>query len=246
MRSEKILRALIREISSETPQQAPATTAPAATAPVAAKQKGKIFLAGRDITGDLGLGFHAWIIVRHPNDNPGTLRTYSGKSGVGFETGVASAAIRKIFTGSARSQNADQIVNAFQKLKQSNAVAEYKKALENTTWGPLRKLKGWDSDQIRNFDELYEIVPKMMPTITDAQILLMCNKIDDAFNNYTENIPYDPIPQHSSNPSTRNSNSFAYTLTRIISPKVEFELPGFNRLKYPGWGMIVPSLATSL
>ena len=92
MRSEKILRALIREISSETPQQAPATTAP-----VAAKQKGKIFLAGRDITGDLGLGFHAWIIVRHPNDNPGTLRTYSGKSGVGFETGVASATIRQFF-----------------------------------------------------------------------------------------------------------------------------------------------------
>ena len=241
MRSEKILRALIREISSETPQQAPATTAP-----VAAKQKGKIFLAGRDITGDLGLGFHAWIIVRHPNDNPGTLRTYSGKSGVGFETGVASATIRKFFTGSARSQKADQVVNAFQKLKQSNDVAEFKKALENTTWGPLRKLKGWDSDEFQDSDELYELVPKMMPKATDKNILLMCNKIDDAFNNYKENIAYDPIPEFSSNQETRNSNSFAYTLAKIISPKVEFELPGFNRLKYPGWGITVPGLATSL
>jgi hypothetical protein len=245
MKSEKLLRSLIREISSETPQQAQATTAPVTTAPVAAKQKGKIFLAGRDISGDLGLGFHSWIIVRHPNDNPGTLRTYSGKSGVGFETGAASAAIRKIFTGSARSEKADQVLNAFQNLKQSNAVEEYRKALENTTWGPLRKLKGWDSDQIKNFDELYELVPKTMPTITDAQILLMCNKIDDAFNNYAENIPYDPIPQFSSNQSTRNSNSFAYTLARIISPK-GFNLPGFDIAKYPGWGMTVPGLATSL
>jgi len=240
MRSEKILRALIREISSEITQQVPP-----APAPVVAKQKGKIFLAGRDISFELGLGFHAWIIVRHPNDNPGTIRTYSGKSGVGFETGVASATIRKIFTGSARAEKADQIVNAFQDLKQSNDVEEFKKALENTTWGPLRKLKGWDSDQIKNFDELYELVPEMVPTVTDAQILLMCNKIDDAFNNYAENIPYDPIPQFSNNQSTRNSNSFAYTLARIISPK-GFNLPGFDIAKYPGWGMTVPGLATSL
>ena len=241
MRSEKILRALIREISSEITQQAPPEPAP-----VVAKQKGKIFLAGRDISFELGLGFHAWIIVRHPNDNPGTIRTYSGKSGVGFETGVASATIRKIFTGSARAEKADQIVNAFQDLKQSNDVEEFKKALENTTWGPLRKLKGWDADEIEDFDELYELVPEMIPTVTDAQILLMCNKIDDAFNNYTENIAYDPIPEYSSNPSARNSNSFAYTLAKIISPNVEFEIPGFNKLKYPGWGMKVPGLATSL
>ena len=59
MRSEKILRALIREISSEAPQQA--STAPISniTAPAAAKQKGKIFLAGRDISLDLGIGFHS-------------------------------------------------------------------------------------------------------------------------------------------------------------------------------------------
>jgi len=238
MRSEKILRALIREISSEITQQAPPV-------PAVAKQKGKIFLAGRDISFELGLGFHAWIIVRHPNDNPGTIRTYSGKSGVGFEMGVASATIRKIFTGSARAEKADQIVNAFQDLKQSNDVEEYKKALENTTWGPLRKLKDWDSDEIEDFDEVYELVPKMVPTITDAQILLMCNKIDDAFNNYAENVPYDPIPQFSSNPATRNSNSFAYTLAKIISPK-GFSLPGFDITKYPGWGMTVPGLATSL
>ena len=246
MRSEKVLRALIREISSEIPQKAPVTTAPATTAPVTAKQKGKIFLAGRDISLDLGIGFHSWIIVRHPNDNPGTLRTYSGKSGVGFETGIASAALRKLLTGSARAEKVDEIVNALKDVQQFNNNAEaYRKALGNTTWGPLLKLKGWDSDQIKNFDELYEIVPKMIPTVTDEQILLMCNKIDDAFNNYQQNVAYDPVPQLCSNPSARNSNSFAYTLTKIISPNTGLNLPGFDPTKYPGWGMIVPGLAAS-
>lgn len=233
MKSERVLRSLIREISSEFPTDTV----------VKPQQKGKIYLAGRDISFDLDIGFHAWIIVRHPEDPKGTLRTYSGKSGVGFEMGVASAALRKMFTGSARDERADQVVHALRNVRKFRHDTEaYQEAMEDTTWGPLLKLKNWDADAVGNADEIFELVPRATPGITDDQILRMCNQIEAAFNNYAQDVPYDPVPQLSSNRSTRNSNSFAFTLMKLISPNRSLQPDNFLPGKYPGWGFVVPGL----
>ena len=239
MKSDRILRQLIREISNE-----PVTP----PAPVSKQlQKGKIFLAGRDISMDLDIGFHAWIIVRHPEDPKGTLRTYSGKSGVGFEAGIASAALRKLFTGSARDEKADQVVNALRNVRQFRHDTEaYREAMADTTWGPLLKLKNWESDKVGQADEIFELVPRATPGVTDDQILQMCNLIEDAFNNYPQDVPYDPVPHFSSNNSTRNSNSFAFTLMKLISPARRLTPENFATAKYPGWSLIVPGLTASV
>lgn len=225
-----MLRILIREISSE---QLPTA------APAKPQQKGKIWLTGRDISLDMDIGFHAWIIVRHPEDPKGTLRTYSGKSGVGFEMGVATAALRKMFTGAARDERADQVVNALQNVRKFRHDTEaYQEAMEDTTWGSLLKLKNWDADAIGKADEIFELIPGA----TDDQILRACNQIEAAFNNYAQRVPYDPVPQLSSNRSTRNSNSFAFTLMKLISPNRSLQPDNFLPGKYPGWGFVVPGL----
>jgi hypothetical protein len=233
MKTERMLRSLIREISSELPT----------AAPVVPQQKGKIYLAGRDISFDMDIGFHAWIIVRHPEDPKGTLRTYSGKSGVGFEMGVATAALRKMFTGDARDERADRVVNALRNVQKFKSdTAAYQEAMKDTTWGPLLKLKNWDADAIGKADEIFELVPLAAPGVTDDQILRACNQIEAAFHNYTQDVPYDPVPQLSSNKSTRNSNSFAFTLMKLISPNRSLQPGNFSTDKYPGWGFIVPGL----
>ena len=193
---------------------------------------------------DLDIGYHAWIVVRHPEDPKGVVRTYSGKSGVGFEMGIASATLRKMFTGSARDTKADQVVDALRNVRKFRHDTEaYQEAMEDTTWGPLLKLKNWDSDKVANADEMFELVPNGIPGITDDQVLQMCNQIEAAFNNYAQDVPYDPVPQLSSNGSARNSNSFAFTLMKLISPKRTLVPDTFVAAKYPGWSLIVPGLS---
>lgn len=255
MGSDTLLRALIREIASEQSSAKP-------------RQVGKIWLAGREITGGLKFGYHSWIIVWDPRDPPSTFKTYSGKSGVGFEIGLASAAANKLVMGKTR----DELADALLKLRDFELNSkEYREALAQTTWGPLLKLKNWDSDHPSKADERFELYPLVTynipksnapPTSSSAiapvtlnisqerdpythNAIQICDNLERAFNNYTQNVPYDPHPSLSSNSEkVRNSNSFTYTLARIVNPKMPITGPaGFQPRKYPGWGLEVPGLS---
>lgn len=247
MNSHDLLRALIKEIVS--------------TEPPKMKQIPKIWLAGREITMGLDVGYHAWIMVQDPRDPPGTIKTYSGKSGVDFESGLGSTISNKLRTGKARDQSVDAFAAG---IKSSGGEEAGRKALELTTWGPLRKLKNWDSDKPAAADEKFELFPIALlqpdqaavnqkisisavgsvDEIMSRKAVEICDKIERAFNNYTQNVPYDPYPQMSSNSSSRNSNSFAYTLALIVNPAMGASGPsGFKASKYPGWGLTVPGLS---
>jgi len=191
--------------------------------------------------------YHAWILVRDPRQPKGTLTAYSGKSGVGFELGLLSAVANKVLTGSARDKKADQVINTLQKLRSFRSNAEaYREAMSDTTWGPLLKLKNWESDSIGQQDQMYTLVEAGKNNVTQEQVISSIDRIASAFDNYAQNVPYDPYPQISSNENARNSNSFAYTLKELITPRPNLAAMGFQPERYPGWGLLVPGLAPNV
>jgi hypothetical protein len=208
---------------------------------------GRIWVGGRSISGPTDIGKHAWIMVKKPGDPSGPIVSLSGKSGVGFEGGVFKAVLRKLTKGEARDRDLDKMVDeiAYAYHKGEPLRQELLDMLEKTSWGPLRKKINYEADTIANATDLWEITPDNVDDTRDviADVL-------SAFQNYTQMSPYDPMPGiTSSNPSARNSNSFASTLLDVARSKGRGRsmptLSGFNVEQYPGWHLNVSTLKPS-
>jgi len=208
---------------------------------------GRIWVAGRSISGPTDIGKHAWIMVKKPGDPSGPIISLSGKSGVGFEGGILKAALRKIIKGEARDRDLDKLVDEISQAyhKGQPLRQELLDMLEKTSWGPLRKKINYEADTIANATDLWEITPN---NVDDAREAI--KDVLSAYSNYTQMTPYDPMPGiTSSNPAARNSNSFASTLLDVArsNGRERFmpRLSGLNVEQYPGWHLSVSTLKPS-
>lgn len=178
---------------------------------------------------ELGLGYgHAYISIKNTD---GTETSYSGKSGIEF----SFPAFAKRISLGRTTPTADR------KSKYN------KKYVGQTDWGALRKLINWDSDEFRDLDTFYVVTDLTQETpeqLQDAAIAL-----EKSFNNYKEDVPYDPVAGmnvslgYDGPENARNSNSFAYTLLKsIVSDNVIKNIKKQTDLELPGWGLTVPGL----
>lgn len=178
---------------------------------------------------ELGLGYgHAYILIKNTD---GTETSYSGKSGIEFSF---PAFIKRITIGRT-TPTADR------KSKYSKEYAQ------KTDWGVLRKLINWDSDEFQDLDSVYVVTDLKKETpeqLQDAAI-----ELEKSFNNYKEDIPYDPVAGsnvslgYDAPENARNSNSFAYTLLKnIVNDSVIDDIKKQTDLELPGWGLTVPGL----
>ena len=208
---------------------------------------GRIWVAGRSITGPSDIGKHAWIMIKEPGDPSNPIISLSGKSGVGFEAGAISALIRKGLRGEARDVTADEVVDGLAKAYHSGTPLrqELLDALESTSWGPLRKKVNYDADTVSSATDLWEITPDNQTDVKTAIADIL-----SAYENYKETTPYDPLPGiASSNSSSRNSNSFARTLLDVARSGRARNMPslsGFNQDQYPGWHLAVQGMTPTL
>jgi len=207
-----------------------------------------VWFCSRSLTPDI-LGFsghHAWVTVNAGDDIDITL---SGKSGAQF---TADRFLKLNFDNLinpielGRDEAPDQIwfkakLN-YQKLLSKarysgnensedieNAIAELQSTLEDTTWKNLKKRKGWSSDTTQNAEVMIEISSPNGMSMKE-----FVDRIIFAYNGYDEKLPYDPLPEVSSNPDDRNSNSFAFSLLRTayggkLPPEIKVDT-----IKYPG------------
>lgn len=151
-----------------------------------------------------------------------------------------------------RNADQDELMARMQSLKDQGFVTieEYKNILKDQNWGPLRKLKNWENDTFEIATSPGNYVIEVMPRAGESQedVKRAIEKIESAFANYNEDVPYDPIPGSNDNvPSdARNSNSFAYTLLRHIlgtdknvEDRINYKDIG---MQLPGWGKFVNGL----
>jgi hypothetical protein len=186
-----------------------------------------------------GHSSHAFVYVENA---AGERSTYSGKSGIVFK---ATEMLKRLAIG--RNLSTDEKLLAIKAAYESGKTTkdEVIKALETTSWGPLRKIKNWDRDSLDDASELYEIMP--MKFESQQELDKAALRIETAFNNYKEDTPYDPLPGTDETliAAARNSNSFAYTLVlEALGSEEELNkrVRGFDSTKLPGWGLIVPGL----
>ena len=103
-------------------------------------------------------------------------------------------------------------------------------------WGRLVKAVNWGQDMKGKESGDVELTIPGGMSIDDIQ-----KRIIKAYNAYGENIPYSPLPGKANDKSTRNSNSFAFSLLRagfleswrqaITSAGVNIKaFAGFNKL----------------
>lgn len=187
-----------------------------------------------------GHSAHAYVYVEN---GAGERTTYSGKSGIIFK---ASELIKRLAIG--RNLSTDEKLEAIKSAYSAGKATkeEFRLALETTSWGPLRKIKNWENDSLNAATELYEIMPMKFESQQELDEAAL--RIKEAFDNYKEDVPYDPLPgTESAGSDTRNSNSFAYTLVlEALGNEEEFNkrVRGFDSTKLPGWGLKVPGLSS--
>jgi hypothetical protein len=124
-----------------------------------------------------------------------------------------------------------------------------KDALQNADWKSLEKRKNWDSDTFESASKSGNYVIQVMPRDGDTQeeTKEAIERIESAFENYNEGVPYDPLPgSMSGNVEARNSNSFAYTLLRhaLGNPKKIYERIGDPGMELPGFDMLVAGMSS--
>jgi DNA-binding transcriptional regulator YdaS (Cro superfamily) len=209
---------------------------------------GKIYLAYRNISGTdnvIGKIFpglkagHAWIMVKDPDT--GDITSYSGKSGIVF----TKMAFMKRY-GLGRDDTVDEVFSKmYQKYVDGNVTLdELKVSLADLDWENLTKAENWGKDTFDNATTVIEIMPRKGDTQND--IYGAIENIKRAFQNYSNDVPYDPMPgTEKSGNLARNSNSFAYTLLRNIFNDGEVRRRTGNlTMKLPGWGQIVRGMSS--
>lgn len=238
---------------------------------------------------------HAWIMTKKPGED---IKSYSGKSGVAFETidlhaayqSLLSAINKKASFFSDTSQDhmqdinnkiqslvsageltnedgeryetifkriaigrdikQDELIMKMKDLKDQGEVTaeEYKNILKDANWGALRKLINYQPDTFEVANSQGNYVISVMPRANDTQeeVKAAIEKIESAFNNYKEDVPYDPIAGSADSlEGSCNSNSFAYTLLRHLFSHQEVEARTNIKeigMKLPGWSLLVPGL----
>ena len=122
--------------------------------------------------------------------------------------------------------------------------------MKDSNWGSLRKLKNYKPDTFEAANSTGNYLISVMPRKNDSEedVKKAIEKIESAFANYNEDVPYDPITgtNDSVPPDARNSNSFAYTLLRHIfgthknvEDRINYKQIG---MQLPGWGRLVNGL----
>lgn len=158
--------------------------------------------------------------------------------------------IQRLTVGRDASQ--DEMMARMQSLKDQGLITieEYKNILKDSNWGPLRKLKNYEPDTFAAANSSGNYIISVMPRKNESQedVKKAIEKIESAFENYNEDVPYDPIPGSNDSvpPDARNSNSFAYTLLRHIfgthknvEDRINYKDIG---MRLPGWGKFVNGL----
>lgn len=245
---------------------------------------------------------HAWIMIKKPGED---MKSYSGKSGVAFETAdlhatyqaflgqlkLSQALQKSLNIGSntkiplqlhqtnkmiqnlvsdgeltnddgeryetifkrlaiGRDIKQDELISKTKDLKDQGLVTakEYKNILKDANWGALLKLINYQPDTFEVAGKTGNYLQPIMPRKGDTQedVKAAIEKIEKAFNNYSEDVPYDPIAgSPDSLRGSCNSNSFAYTLLRHIfsdadvNSRTNIAQVG---MELPGWNLLVPGL----
>lgn len=151
-----------------------------------------------------------------------------------------------------RNKKQDELLEKYADLKKQGLITkdEYIKLLKNSNWGELKKYKNWESDTFAVANSQGNYVIEVMPRNGESQLEVKkaIEKIASAFENYKEDVTYDPMPGTNKDvpPDARNSNSFAYTLLRHalgshaeVEKRVNIQQVG---MQLPGWGKFVPGL----
>ena len=215
------------------------------------KGKYAIYFAARNISGTGGIEWlpesfkagHAWVMVKKPGEG---IVSYSGKSGIIF---TASDFLKRYFAG--RDLDIDEAVSELIDLHRNKKIpeTELKEALENADWKELKKRKNWDSDtfKVGNSSGNYLIEVSPQDGESQEEVKSAIARIESAYENYNENVPYDPLPRSSGgNFEARNSNSFAYTLLRqFLSDKEVNDRIGNPGMELPGFSLIVSGMRSN-
>ena len=208
-----------------------------------------IWFAARNISGGIDWlpkalkAGHSWVMIKKPGES---ITSYSGKAGIIFG---ATAFADRYFTG--RTLAVDEIANKMIALNRQGKVSkdELAKAIEQTDWKELKKKKNWNVDTFKVAGDSGNYLQPIMPRKGDTQeaVKAAIERIEKAFNTYSETVPYDPLPGTSSgNNEAKNSNSFAYTLLRhaLQSPKAVSERIGNPGMELPGFDQLVGGMGS--
>ena len=190
---------------------------------------------------------HAWIMIQKPGE---PIKSLSGKCGIakfGEKLG------KRLIMGQDESEF-EFIERVIHTIKDSDKYKEDKEELKNhlhhlinqTSWGPLLKLVNYEKDTFEVANQGSNLLIPFFKNESEDERKSIIEKIESAFENYNEDVIYDPIPNRQDAPdSARNSNSFAYTLlrTHYQDHEIEGRSGDKNNINLPGWGMIVPGLS---
>ena len=235
-------RLILEELISEIPRRGTHRVErnPLGTPSYHGKDPYKVYFAARKLFSEYSPVYHAWVMLIGPEG----YKSLSGKSGAAFTASqfleidwdeLAAEGVVSDWIQIGRDEGPDAV---WAKAKQNAAIAgteeayeAVKQALQNTTWKNLQKRENWSSDGYHKADVKVYIPPPLGMTGRDFHYRLQA-----AYNGYQENVPYDPAPELSlSNPSARNSNSFAFSLIKTAWGGTPPELARlFDKLKYPG------------
>ena len=189
---------------------------------------------------------HAWIMIQKPGE---PIRSLSGKCGAAkFGTKIG----KRLTIGRDESEF-EFIERVVLTVKESDEYKKDKEKLKDhlhllinkTNWGPLLKLVNYEKDTFEVANQSSNFLASFFGGETEDERKLIIEKIESAFENYNEDVIYDPMPNRQDAPDTaRNSNSFAYTLLRshYQDHEIRARAGDKNNINLPGWGMIVPGL----
>lgn len=192
---------------------------------------------------------HAWIIIKKPGEE---LKSLSGKSGVGFAMMALRLPVGRYSTLTGVDDLADKLQNMSvmvkdDKEKLDKVADELAHIIKDSDWGALLKRENYEPDTFQSANNGENFIVDMFRGESEEEKKKIIEKIEKAFANYKEDVPYDPMPGTKEAPdSARNSNSFAYTLLRTSysDQDVEARTGSKNNITLPGWGKIVKGLAS--
>jgi hypothetical protein len=192
---------------------------------------------------------HAWIIIKKPGEE---LKSLSGKSGAAFSMMALRLPAGRYsgLTGvddlTDKLQNMTAVVKD-DKEKLDKVTDELVNIIKDSDWGALLKRVNYEPDTFQSANNGENFIVDMFRGESEEEKKKIIEKIEKAFSNYKEDVPYDPMPGTKEAPSSaRNSNSFAYTLLRTSysDQDVEARTGNKNNITLPGWGKIVKGLAS--
>ena len=192
---------------------------------------------------------HAWIIIKKPGEE---LKSLSGKSGVAFAMMGIRLSVGRYSGLTGVDDLADKLQNMSSVVKDDKEKleelgAELSNIIKKSDWGALLKRENYEPDTFQSANNGENFIVDVFRGETEEEKKKIIEKIEKAFSNYKENVPYDPMPGTKEAPdSARNSNSFAYTLLRTSysDQDIEARTGDKNSIVLPGWGRIVKGLTS--